>query len=304
MEKRDFFGYEEYTLCRGRMALRVITLGAAVTALSYAGRPLVLGYPDARDYREGTAYLGAIVGRYANRIAGARCTLDGKEIGLVPNEGPNQLHGGPAAFDKRRWTAEPLGAYSLALHLFSPAGDNGYPGNLNARVVYTLEEGALRIDLEGESDGDSIYGPTSHMYFDLSGKGNVLETKLWLNAKKYLPVDRALLPAGPALPTEGAFDFSELRPLGRDYDHAFLLAGAHGARAEAGGVRMDVFTDYPAIQLYTGSALSGRHGPNAGFCLEPEFEPDSPHRTAAESPVLRAGERFHRYIRYVFSETD
>lgn len=304
MEKRDFFGYEEYELCQGRMSLRVTTLGAAVTALSCAGRPLVLNYPGARDYREGTAYLGAIVGRYANRVAGARFALDGREICLVPNEGPNQLHGGPDAFDKRRWTAAPLDEHSLALSLFSPQGDNGYPGNLSARVIYTLEEDALRIDLEGESDGDTIYGPTSHMYFDLAGRGSILDTKLWLNAKKYLPVDKALLPAGPALPAEGEFDFSKLRPIGRDYDHAFLLAGAHAARAEAGGLRMDIFTDYPAIQFYTGSALSGRHEPNAGFCLEPEFAPDSPNRESVESPILRAGERFHKYIRYVFSETD
>lgn len=204
IEIQDFFGYEKYRLSRGRLSVTVINLGATVTEINFAGRSLALGYETAEEYLAGKNYLGAVVGRYANRIAGARFSLDGREYPLTANEGANQLHGGPDSFDKRAWTGEILGEYALRLRLFSPHGDNGYPGDLEASVTYTLEEDALRLDFEGESDRDTVYGPTSHLYFNLSEGGDIRSTELWINAPAYLPVDEALLPGEPA-PAEGGF---------------------------------------------------------------------------------------------------
>jgi len=299
VETLPFPGGEKYRLTRGRLSVSVIPLGATVTEIVFAGRSLALGYETAADYLAGENYLGAVVGRYANRIAGARFSLDGREYRLAANEGENQLHGGPDSFDRRLWTAEIPDEYALRLRLFSPHGDNGYPGNLEAAVTYRLEEDALRLELEGQSDRDTVFGPTSHLYFNLGG-GDIRQTALWINAPAYLPVDEALLPQKPA-PAAGDFDFQKARPIGRAYDHAFLLAGGHACSAAAGGVRMDIFTDYPALQLYTGQGLPAPFGAFGGFALEPEFCPDSPNRPEFASPVLRAGEHFHKFIRYQFS---
>ena len=290
-----------FTLANEELELKVTDLGATVVSLRYRGRETVLGYDSPALYREKSAYLGAAIGRYANRIGGAAFTLGGRRWELPANEGVNQLHGGPESYDRRRWQAEERGG-ALEFSLFSPDGDNGFPGNLRATLRYSLSGAALRLDFEAECDADTVYAPTSHMYFDLGGRGKVLDARLWLNADAWLEVDGGLIPTGRLLPTEGDFDFHSLRRVERDYDHCFVLSGEHACTMADGGLRLDVYTDLPAVQIYTGAFLPPPHGANAGLAIEPEFYPDSPNRPDFPSTLLRAGEHFHRWATYRFSE--
>ena len=174
ISQKAFGEYQLYTLSSETLSVSVSTLGATVQRLRFLGRDCILGYESPEEYLAGSAYLGATVGRVGNRIGGSAFTLDGVRYALSPNEGENQLHGGPDSFDRRRWEAEIPGGNALRLTLFSPDGDNGYPGDLSAAVTYRVAGGTLRIDFEGESDRDTVFAPTNHMYFDLSGKGQVL----------------------------------------------------------------------------------------------------------------------------------
>lgn len=302
IQQERFDGYEQYVIASERLRVSVMSLGATVTSLRFEGRELTLGYGSAAEYLRGISYIGAIVGRYANRIGGARFAIDGREYRLTANENGNQLHGGPASFDRRSWRAMPLGDHSVRFTLDSPDGDNGYPGNLSAAVTYSVEDARLRLDFEGECDADTVFGPTTHMYFNLGGGGDILDTVLRISASGYAEVDGELIPTGRVLPAEGDFDFRTPRPIGRDFDHCFLLDGQDACTAEAGCVCLKLRTDYPALQLYTGSALTGPHRKNQGFAIEPEFVPDSPNRPEFPSPGLRRGVKFHRFAEYMFSK--
>ena len=302
MNKENFFGYEKYSFGSDLLELSVITLGATVTSLKYRGRELALSYADAQGYLDDKAFVCAAIGRYANRIGDSRFTLNGKEYQLVPNEGKNQLHGGPLSYDKRTWQAEVLSDTSLRMSIFSPDGDNGFPGNLTMRVTYSIEGSSLRMDFDAVSDADTHFAPTSHMYFDLGGKGNVLEHEMWINSTGWLEVDEGLIPTGRVMSAEGDFDFSVLRKVGRDYDHCFLLGGEHACTLEAGGIRMDLYTDMPAMQLYTASAMGEPLGVNSGLAIEPEFLPDSPNKPDFPSTLLPAGERKASWARFDFSD--
>ena len=305
MIRQESFGdYHLFTLSTEELSLAVTDLGATAVSLRYRGKERILGYARPEDYLAGTAYLGATVGRVGNRIGGAAFPLNGERVTLVPNEGPNQLHGGPDSYDKRRWTAQILDDEALRFTLFSPDGDNGFPGGLTAAVTYRLTGGTLRLDFEGESDADTVYAPTNHMYFDLSGRRSVLEDELWLGADRYVEPGAGLIPTGRLPETAGDFDFRQLRPLGRNYDHAFVLSGEHACTLRAGGVTMDLYTDFPALQVYAGEFLPAPFGPNAGLALEPEFLPDSPNHPDFPSILLRAGEHFHRWAEYRFSEAE
>ena len=290
-----------YTLSSEELCLRVCSLGATVVGLRFGERDCVLGYDSREDYCAGTAFLGATVGRCANRIAGTPLSLNGEPLSLVPNEGANQLHGGPSAFDRREWQAELLEGDALRFTLRSPDGDNGYPGNLDAAVTYRLAGSTLRIDFEGISDRDTFFAPTNHMYFDLSGRRNILDSRMRLSADRYVEPDAELIPTGRLLPAEGDFDFRRLRPIARDYDHAFVLSDRHACTLCDGGVQLDIYTDFPALQVYTGTFLQPPFGPRQGVALEPEFFPDSPHHPDFPSILLPAGQRFHRWAEYRFS---
>ena len=300
VSKQEFSANEKYVICSGNLRVEIADLGATVTGIAFRGRPVLLGYETPEEYLTGSAYLGALVGRYANRIAGAAFHLNGKRYALLKNEGENQLHGGPNAFDNRRWQAEVLEENSVRFTLFSPDGDNGFPGNLTASVTYTVSGGTLRLDFEGDSDADTVFAPTSHMYFNLDGAENILDTRMRINCSGYLEVGEGLIPTGRICPPEGEFDFSVLRPFGRNYDHCFPLRGEDACTARAGDIELRIKTDFPAIQLYTGGGLGAPFGPSRGFAIEPEFYPDSPNHPEFPSPVLRAGEHFHRYVEYSF----
>lgn len=303
ISQERFDGYEQYVIASERLRVAVMGLGATVTSLRFEGRELTLGYGSAGEYLRGESYIGAVVGRYANRIGGARFSIGGREYRLTANENGNQLHGGPEAFDKRVWRGEVNDSENaVRFTLDSPDGENGYPGNLRAAVTYSVEGARLRLDFEGESDADTVFGPTAHMYFNLGGGDNILDTALRINASGWVEADGELIPTGRILPAEGEFDFRAPRAIGRDYDHCFLLDGRDACAAEAGGLRLALRTDYPALQLYTGSALAGAHRKNQGFAIEPEFVPDSPNRPEFPSPLLRRGEVFHRFAEYTFTK--
>lgn len=301
MKKEKFFGYEACVFGSEELRVRVLSLGATVQSLWYKGRQMILNYPDARSYLEGDAYICAFVGRYANRIAGAKFSLNETEYKLCANEGENQLHGGPNSWDKRVWSLESVSENSLRLSLHSPDGDNGFPGNMTASVIYTVVGSSLRMEFEGVSDKDTVYAPTSHMYFDLSGKGKALEHRMRISSSGVLEPGAGLIPTGRLLPAEECYDFGSLRPVAQDYDHCFVLDNEHACTVEYGDIRMDLYTDFPAVQLYTASALGAPHGKNAGLAIEPEFYPDSPNHPDFPSTVLKAGERFSRYAEFAFS---
>jgi aldose 1-epimerase len=301
LQKESFGAYTLFTLSNGALRLSVTDLGATAVSLRFGGRDCILGYESPAEYLAGSAYLGATVGRVANRIGGASFPLDGVRYALTPNEGPNQLHGGPDSFDKRRWDAEEPGGDALRFTLDSPDGDNGFPGRLRAAVTYRLLGDTLRIEFEGDCDRDTVFAPANHMYFDLSGGRRVLEDELWINAARYVEPGPGLIPTGRLLPAEGAFDFRSPRRIGRNYDHAFVLEGEHACTLRSGGLQMELYTDFPALQVYAGEFLAPPFGPNQGLALEPEFFPDSPNHPDFPSVTLRAGERFSHWAEYRFA---
>lgn len=298
MIKVEPFGAYEKIVCENEiLSVGVLTYGCTTQSLCVHGKEMLLQYEDAEGYVNGDAYIGATVGRYANRIAGASFSLNGKTYVLDKNEKENQLHGGTNAFDKRIWDYEIIDENRVRFHLFSPDGDNGYPGNLDAYVLYTIEGNTLTLTFEATSDQDTIYAPTTHMYFHFGKNKTILDTQLEINADTYLPVDENLIPTG-RVPVDETFDFRMMRPIRQNYDHCFVLNDKKAATAQAGNLRMEIETDYPGIQLYAGEFLSGKFQPNEGFALEPEFFPNSPNTENA--PILRAHDTYHKYVKYTF----
>ena len=294
--------YALFTLENEQLRVSVSELGATITALYYGGKNRVLGYEHIETYLEKTDFLGATVGRYANRIGGAAFTLDGVRYTLDANERGNHLHGGGIEpWHKRRWEGETLGE-SVCFTLRSPAGDNGFPGNLTARVTYRLDGAALRMEYTAETDAPTLFAPTNHSFFDLSGDGNCLKAVLLVNASHYLTVNEQLLPLAVAEVAGTRFDYRQARPIGENLDHCFVLDGEEACTLTDGGVTLTVSTDLPALQVYTGSGLNEPYGSNSGVALEPEFYPDSPNHPDFPSCVLRPGERFSKYIEYRFAK--
>lgn len=301
---------------------------------------IVLGYASVAEYLESSPYFGAIVGRYGNRIAKGRFTLDGKEYTLAVNNGPNHLHGGLKGFDKVIWDAEPYmdeDGVHLKLSYLSKDGEEGYPGNLNVTIIYTLtKNNELKIDYEATTDKPTVLNVTHHGYFNLAGhgKGDILSHEMMINADRFTPVDETLITTGELRPVRGTpFDFTSPRKIGerinqRDdeqirygggYDHNFVLnkrgeemsLAARVYEPTTGRV-MEVLTTEPGVQFYAGNFLDGsnigkggkvyRH--RYGFCLETQHFPDSPNKQDNKdfpSVVLRPGEKFTSQTIYRFS---
>ena len=230
--------YTLYTMDNGVLRAELSDLGATLVSLRYQGKERGLGHAQPEGYLEQGGCPGATIGRYANRLGGSAFELNGVTYLLPANEGPNQLHGGPMSYDKRRWQAEIKGE-TLRFSLFSHDGDNGFPGNLTAVVTYRLEGDCLYMDYEAESDADTVYAPTSHMYFDLGGQGQILDACLRVNADRIVEVGEGLIPTGRLLPADGKFDFRALRRVAEDYDHCFVLSGEDCCTVEDGGIRME-----------------------------------------------------------------
>jgi len=334
---------EEFVLDDGRgMAARVGTHGARLLSLRVpdrAGAPVevVLGYDRLADWAEDDGFLGATIGRCANRIARGRFELDGRVHQVPVNNPPNALHGGPRGFDKAVWRAEPAdGEAALALFHTSPDGDQGFPGTLRASVRYALSgDGALRLDYTAETDRPTVVNLTNHAYFNLAGGGSVLDHVLTVAADRFTPVDADLIPTGELRPVAGTpFDFrgpahvgarvdepgnEQLRIAG-GYDHNFVLRPPPTGRAmrlaarleePSRGVSMEVWTTEPGLQFYSGNFLDGsRRGRGGaplerrgGLCLETQHFPDSPNRPEFPSVALRPGETFRSSTLYRFSAT-
>ena len=328
---------ELLTLDNGRVRCEILTFGAALRTLEVPDRTggrvdVVLGYGALEDYLRYDGYLGAVVGRYANRIAKGRFTLDGKEYALAVNNGPNHLHGGSVGFSHRVWQVEALERDRAVLALTSPDGEEGYPGDLTVRVTYRLDGSALELRYEAVSDKDTPCNLTNHSYFNLSGhaSGPVLDQEIAIRAQRYTPTDGDSIPLGTIEPVEGTpMDLRTLTPIGAHidddfvqlrqaggYDHNYVVDGEPGALRPAArawspgtGIVMDVETTLPGVQLYTANFIEqGRpgkagavYGPRHAFCLETQFYPDSPNQPRFPSSILRAGARYDQVTRFVFS---
>jgi aldose 1-epimerase len=328
---RDGRPAEAFVLRHARLEAWLLDWGATLARLRVAdvhGRwtDVVLGLAAVRDYQQAQPYLGAVVGRHANRIREGRFELDGRLVALDRNDGAHHLHGGPEGFDRRTWMASVLDdgdAPALEFALHSADGDQGYPGALEARVVYRLAEGRLHIDYLAAASAPTPVNLTQHAYFDLSGRSDIRGQQLRLAASRYLPVDAQLIPTGEIRDVAGsAYDFragavigerlqslTAAEPASLGFDHCFVLDGAAGAlrtAAElhdpASGRRLRLLTDQPGLQVYTGNFLDGslrdREGArlqrHAGLCLEPQRFPDGPNHAAFPDAILRPGEVYRQ----------
>jgi aldose 1-epimerase len=328
-----------FTLSReGAPEVRITNLGGVIVSILAPDRQgriadVTLGYSDLKGYEGDRSYFGALVGRYANRIAKGRFTLDGKTYQLATNNGPNSLHGGPTGFQKRIWTAKVIeGSDGQALELtwVSRDGEEGYPGDLTARVVYSLRaDGGLVLDYTATTDAPTIVNLTNHAYFNLAGEGQgtILDQLMQIEADSFTPVDATLIPTGKVVPVAGTpFDFtkpvaigariedpSEQLEAGGGYDHNFVLRGKMGELRLAARVTdpksgrvLEVLTTEPGLQFYSGNFLDGTVVGKSGkpylkrgaFCLEAQHFPDSPNEPAFPTVVLRPGQTYRQTTVY------
>ncbi|MEU9635702.1 aldose epimerase family protein [Streptomyces tendae] len=305
-----------WTLERAGVRVRVLSYGGIVQSAEVPDRDghpadVVLGFADLDGYvAHPEPYFGALVGRYANRIAGGRFPLDGRTYALAPNEGPNTLHGGARGFDTRVWDVAAV-EEGVRLSRVSPHGEEGFPGRLEMSVTYTLDgSGALRIVYEAVTDAPTVLNPTNHSYFNLSGSGHAGGHELRLAASRITPVDAGLIPTGGLDDvTDTRFDFRRARKVGSGYDHNFVLDKGVTDTAEevaelydpASGRVLTVATTEPGLQLYTADHLGEPFAPGDGIALETQHFPDSPNRPGFPSTVLRPGEVFRSETVYGFS---
>jgi len=329
---------EIYSLSDGTYEARIATYGGVIVSLKVPDRSgksvdVVLGFDDLNGYvgnfnGSSTAFFGAIIGRYANRIAHG-ASLDGQKYSLPLNDGQNSLHGGPHGFNNVVWKAKPIDN-GVELTYVSKDGEAGYPGNLSAVVRYTLVKGDLRIEYSATTDKDTVVNLTNHSYFNLAGQGDILNHQLTLHASRFTPVDAGLIPTGELKSVESTpFDFrkataigarinadDEQVHLGHGYDHNWVLDSKGGTLAEAAelydpasGRVLKVLTDQPGIQFYSGNFLNGsikgKGGKpdelHAALCLETQHFPDSPNHPDFPTTELKPGERYHTVTVFRFS---
>lgn len=304
MKPFDFHGVKGYTLQNDSLEVRLIEIGAAIEGIRFAGREVALYSEAPGFYEDNPGCVGVIVGRYANRIAKAQFTLGTATYHLTVNDRENNLHGGSdRPYHKRIWNSEAVGENSVRFWLHSPDGDNGFPGNLTAEVVYTLQDHTLRLDFYGRCDQDTVYGPASHCYFNLSGGGSIMGTKMQIAAERYVAVDHELIPTGEICPVKGTkFDFRTMREISEDYDNCFALDSADAVHLEKDGIALSVCTDYPGVQIYTGIDLPEPFGKSGGIAVEAQFYPDSPNHPNFPFTPLKAWDHFHRYVAYTFEK--
>jgi aldose 1-epimerase len=332
-----------YTLTnKNGVEAAISTYGGVVVSLKVPDRDgklgdVVLGFDSVDGYVSDKSYFGAIIGRYGNRIGHGQFSLDGKTYTLAKNNGENTLHGGNKGFNKAVWTAKEIPAkdgQALELTYLSKDSEEGFPGNLHVRVVYTLtDSNALRIDYSATTDKDTVVNLTNHSYFNLAGpgSGDILGDVLTIEADKFTPVDAGLIPTGELRDVAGTpFDFrkptaigtsinsdDEQIKLGGGYDHNFVLRRKMGAPISLAarvvdpktGRVLEVWTTEPGIQFYTGNFLDGSaHGKGgisyakrSAFCLETQHFPDSPNKPKFPSTELKPGKRYHTTTIYRFS---
>ena len=325
-----------FTLSDGKIEARIMTYGGIIVSLRTPDREgkiddIVLGFDSVDQYTPKVPYFGALIGRYANRIAHGTFQLDGKTYQIPKNDGENALHGGTRGFDKVVWTAKQI-RNGVQLTYVSKDGEQGFPGTLTAVVEYTLTGDALRIEYSATTDKDTVLNLTNHSYFNLAGqgKGDVMAHSMKINASRFTPVDATLIPTGELRPVQGTpFDFrtphtigerinadDEQLKLGHGYDHNFVLDHSEGQMADAAEVYepttgriLKVSSNQPGIQFYTGNFLDGTltgksgrvYGHRTAFCLETQHFPDSPNRPSFPSTELKPGQKFHSVTVFRFS---
>ncbi len=314
-----------FTLHNARgMSASVMELGGIIIEIQATDRngktaSVLLGAKSLDEYLHGFAGSAALIGRFGNRIANARFTLDGREYQLAANNGKNHLHGGIKGFASQIWTGKTVAAKgnqsAVELTYLSKDGEEGYPGNLTVKVTYTLNDNnEFSIHYEATTDKATPVNLTNHAYFNLAGNGEVLDQVLWLNADKYTPVDEGLIPTGEIVTVHGTpLDFTQPTPLGErfnqlppklnGYDHNYVInGGGHSMTLTARlsdpktGRVMKVTTDQPGVQLYTGNHVNHR-----GVCLETQHYPDSVNQTQFPSPIVRPGKPFATTTIFAFS---
>jgi len=322
------------------MTVKITNYGGIVVAIEVPDRKgkiqdVCLGFDTLAEYREKSPYFGAIVGRYANRIAKGKFTLDGKEYTLATNDGPNHLHGGEKGFDKKIWKAKAGPGNQLTLTLTSPDGDQHYPGTLSVRVIYTLDDdNGLQIDYQARTDKPTVLNLTNHTYFNLAGQGEgtILDHLLEIEADRYTPIDATAIPLGPLAPVKGTpFDFRKASAIGArigenneqlknglGYDHNFVIKDSRDSKLRhvatvtdpKSGRRLEVESTEPGLQFYCGNYLDGVIGKKGkkyvhrgAFCLEAQTFPDSPNHKNYPSPVLRPGKTYRQTTIYRFATT-
>jgi aldose 1-epimerase len=329
-----------YTLRnRNGAEARISNYGGLVISLKMPDRDgrlgdVVLGYDNLADYLKDTPYFGALIGRYGNRIAKGKFTLDGRQYTLATNNYPNALHGGLKGFDKVVWDAKVLTTpegLALQLQYVSKDGEEGYPGTLSVTAVYALtEDNALRLEFTATTDKDTVLNLTHHSYFNLAGKGDILHHEVMIAAGRFTPVDSTLIPTGQLQRVDGTpFDFrrpmaigarigqeDEQLKFGGGYDHNWVVdkpAGQLGLMARVfeptTGRVMEVLSTEPGLQFYSGNFLNGSNKGKGGwvyqfrngFTMEPQHYPDSPNQPSFPSVVLKPGQVFHNTIIYRFS---
>jgi aldose 1-epimerase len=315
--------------------VRAITYGAIITSIKTPDRngtigDIVHGFDSLDGYLAGHPYFGAIVGRYGNRIARGRFTIDGTEFPLATNNGPNHLHGGVKGFDKVVWEAAVMPNNTIAFTRTSPDGEEGYPGALAARVTYQLtEENTLVINYHATTTKPTHVNLTQHSYFNLAGDGDILSHQMLINADRYTPVDATLIPTGELAAVEGTpFDFRKATPIGaridaadpqlkngQGYDHNWVLTRVAAGLEPAArvvdpksGRTLGIGTTEPGMQFYTGNFLDGKltgkggrvYGRRSGFCLETQHFPDSPNQKNFPTTLLKPGEEYNSRTVFTF----
>lgn len=332
---------ELLTLRNGELSCGILTYGGTLQNLivpDAKGNPtdVILGYDTIAGYMNNPGYLGALVGRYANRIDRAKFTMAGKEYPLYANDGVNHLHGGKVGFDKKIWTVESQTEDTVVLSLVSPDGEEGYPGTLKVQVTYRLTKDALELEYEAVSDKDTLCSMTNHAYFNLSGQnsGTHHDQLMQIFAEKYVPVVAGSIPTGELADVAGTpMDFRKPTPIGQNifaefeqlkltsgYDHNWCIDGwdntlrvASKTRSPKTGITMTTETTKPGIQFYAGNYMfeitsKGKGGADYathwGFCLETQFYPDSPNQPTFPSAWLAAGEKYASKTVYRFSHEE
>jgi aldose 1-epimerase len=312
------------------VSVSIINYGAIVTTVYVPDREgktenITLGFDSLAEYEKKGPYFGAICGRYANRIADGKFTLEGKEYQLAQNNPPSHLHGGEQGFDKKVWAAESFSKkdeVGVRLSLVSPDGEEGYPGKLTLNVVYTLNNNnEFKIDYTATSDQATPINVTNHCYWNLAGKGTVLDQELVLNCDQYLPVSDVAIPTGKlALVKETPMDFTSAHKIGEriaqvegGYDHCWVVNPSENQPAFTAKVKdpdsgrvMEIFTTEPGIQFYTGNFLdgteaSGGYPKNGGLCLEAQHFPNSPNQPEFPNTILKPGEVYEQTTIHKFS---